>query len=691
MKTLPNALVWTASLLAIVSQTIAAALPDLRILPLGDSITKGSLSSDGNGYLNYLETKLENYDPDSFTTVDMIGTIHTDGSMKDKDHEGHSGEYVENIVTYWQKPFGAGPNVVLLHVGTNNMDLNRNVAEAPGLYSTMLDEMYKKLPNAFIIVCKVIHSKNAELNARASDFNAKLEKMVKQRRAAGRPIAIIDMGLVDSDIKDEKHPTDLGYAKMANGWYKAIVDGNVAGLIKSHGTSDIGGVGVGVGSGGDNGASTGSAGCEGGNWKRIGKIFDDFKVWEDKGSIKGGADDFAYDKLILADLDGDGFDDYILADNDGKVRAWKNNGGGMTSLGYIQPDWADLDITGDMVRMADVTGDGKADMIVLYKDGASKVWKNTGDGKKFESLDSKWATGLASREKVHILDMDGDGYADYVVLYDGGAVSWARNTHNNGADSNKKNWESLVEIAPGVGGAPPKSVHLVDLDGDKRAGKLPLYIKYPPPVTKLGDGLADYLIVYGGSAVKAWLNNGNIGRQDGQRLWDGPHVIAPGVAENDDGSKVRFADLNGDGFADYLVLYEGGAVDAWLNQQQIPPNGRQIWRDKETVATGAGVPGSKVRFVQLNDDGKAEYVVQYDGGAAKAFLNTGDIPGSSDTRNWIDIGVVAGGVGEPGPVFYADIDGDGKDDYSVFHPLASLVGGDSKLCMRQQDVRTPLL
>ncbi|OBT85742.1 hypothetical protein VE02_05238 [Pseudogymnoascus sp. 03VT05] len=327
MKTLPNALAWTASLLAIVSQTVAAALPDLRILPLGDSITKGSLSSDGNGYRNYLETKLQNYEPDSFTTVDMIGTIHTDGSMKDKDHEGHSGEYVKNIVTYWQKPFGAGPNVVLLHVGTNNMDLNRNVAEAPGLYSTMLDEMYKKLPNAFIIVCKVIHSKNAELNARASDFNAKLEEMVKQRRAAGRPIAIIDMGLVDSDIKDEKHPTDLGYAKMANGWYKAIVDGNMAGLIKSHGTSDPGGVGVGVGSGGDNGASTGSAGY--------------------KGSIKGGADDFAYDKLILADLDGDGFDDYILADNDGKVRAWKINNGGMTSLGYIQPDWADLDITRD--------------------------------------------------------------------------------------------------------------------------------------------------------------------------------------------------------------------------------------------------------------------------------------------------------------------------------------------------------
>lgn len=506
MKTFPNVLVWTVSLLAIVPQTIAAALADLRILPLGDSITKGSLSSDGNGYRNYLEAKLRNIDSDSPTHVDMIGTLHA-GTMTDNDHEGHSGEFVENIVTYWQKPFTAGPNVVLILVGTNNMDLDRNVAEAPGLYSTMLDEMYKTLPDAFIIVCKVIHSKSADLNARATVFNAKLEDIVQQRSAAGRPIVIIDMGLVDSDIKDSKHPTDLGYAKLANGWYQAIIHAHDSGLIKPHGTSKPTGVGVGVV--GNNDAPSGTAGCDGGNWKRVGKVFDDFHVWEEHGSIKGRADDFAYDKLILADLDGDGFDDYILADYDGRVRAWKNNGGGMTSLGYIQPDWTDLNITGEMVRMADVTGDGKADMIALYSDGAAKVWKNTGDGTKFEALDSKWATGLGSREKIRILDMDGDGYADYVVLYDGGAVSWARNTHNNGADRSKPNWERLVEIAPGVAGIPPKSVHLIDLDGDKRAGKSPLFIEHclssPRVIKALGEG--DGFLLFPPSFVFVWISS----------------------------------------------------------------------------------------------------------------------------------------------------------------------------------------
>ncbi|MGP4001594.1 hypothetical protein [Streptomyces sp. 8N706] len=29
---------------------------------------------------------------------------------------------------------------------------------------------------------------------------------------------------------------------------------------------------------------------------------------------------------------------------------------------------------------------------------------------------------------------------------------------------------------------------------------------------------------------------------------------------------VRFADISGDGKADYLVMYDGGSVRAWLNR-----------------------------------------------------------------------------------------------------------------------------
>ena len=66
-------------------------MPNLRIQPLGDSITKGSLSSDENGYRSGLRQKLE-----LVTKVDMIGSL-ADGSMTDNSHEGHSGEFLAGI------------------------------------------------------------------------------------------------------------------------------------------------------------------------------------------------------------------------------------------------------------------------------------------------------------------------------------------------------------------------------------------------------------------------------------------------------------------------------------------------------------------------------------------------------------------------------------------------------------------
>ncbi|KAJ4179362.1 hypothetical protein NW767_014646 [Fusarium falciforme] len=415
------------------------------------------------------------------------------------------------------------------------------------------------------------------------------------------------------------------------------------------------------------------------------------------------------------------------------MRAWINGGkpNDWTSVGKINPDW--MSIKGNMIRLADIDNDGKADLIALYEGGAAKVWRNVDNGKKFESLDSKWATGLESREKVYFEDIDGDGCADYVIVYSGGAVKWARNTHNNGKDSKQKNWETEVTIAPGPAGIPANTARIRDIDGDGKADYLVVYdggaVKafrntldeggrnwddlgtIAPGISGItgdmirfadvdGDGLADflavaddgsirmwknlgitgtkefadvngdkradYLVIYGGGAVKAYLNNGNLPNPGDRRIWQDGVVIALGVGEP--GSKVRFADLDGDGYDDFLILYDGGAVKYWQNNKNIPPrDGGRIWKEGIVVATGVGEPGSKIRFADLTGDGKADYIVQYEGGAARGYRNNGKIP-IGEGRKWNDMGTIAGGVSPQGPVHYADINGDGKADYLiVFH------------------------
>ncbi|KAM5388054.1 hypothetical protein ACJA88_001314 [Fusarium oxysporum] len=779
--TLQGAIIMMMVIVALISP-LASALPSLRILPLGDSITKGNGSKDQKGYRNRLREKLIGRG----TSVDMVGSLkHPPTGMADNDHEGHSGKVLAQINTYWKLSIAARPNVVLVHAGTNNMDLEVDLEGSPHMLASIIDGLFQNAPDTTVLVAPVIWANNPRMQKNTDRFNPQVTSIIEERQKAGKHILEVPIDINAGDLSDEKHPNDSGYEKMADAWLKAILEADKRGWLKAPTKIDAAGLpGVGLGVGG----GTGGAQEEivGKIWKKQGTVFEGFRTWEPVGTIRGSAENSSREKVILADLNGDGIADYVLADKDGKMRAWINGGkpNDWKSIGYINPDWKS--IKGNMIRLADVDNDGKADLIALYEDGAAKVWKNVDNGKRFESLDSRWATGLASRDKVRFEDIDGDGYADYVIVYGGGAVKWARNTHNNGKDSSKKNWETETTIAPGPAGIPQDSTSIRDIDGDGKADYLVIYdggaVKafrntleeggrnwddlgtIAPGIEGVtgemirfadmdGDGLADflavtddgsirmwknlgitgtkgqsirfadltgegrddlisvdfrgrarawinkgdnkweaigeiapgfdedlsdsrvefidvngdkradYLIIYGGGAVKAYLNNGNLPDPGDRRIWQDGITISPGVGEP--GSKVEFADLDGDGYADFLILYEGGAVKYWQNNKNIPPrNGGRIWKEGIVVATGVGEPGSKVRFADLTGDGKADYIVQYDGGAARGYRNNGKIP-IGEGRKWNDMGTIASGVSPQGPVHYADINGDRKADYLV--------------------------
>jgi hypothetical protein len=92
--------------------THTVSLTNIRLLPLGDSITFGLTSSDGNGYRSTLHNLLQ-----AGNTVDFIGSIKS-GTMADNDNEGHSGFTVSQIAQSATNALAlpARPNVRLLVV-----------------------------------------------------------------------------------------------------------------------------------------------------------------------------------------------------------------------------------------------------------------------------------------------------------------------------------------------------------------------------------------------------------------------------------------------------------------------------------------------------------------------------------------------------------------------------------------------
>ncbi|KAH8670960.1 SGNH hydrolase-type esterase domain-containing protein [Xylariales sp. PMI_506] len=212
---------------------LASGIP-LRIMPLGASITHGVASSDGNGYRQDLRQRIVS----GGNLVNMVGS-NPNGTMKDNDNSGWPGFIIDQIHT---KSNGDTPkylpNLVLVNAGTNDAVLNVDIPGAGDRMSKMLSDVYAQSPQATIVLSTLIVNRNTTVQARGAQINAQYRTLVTQLQAAKKPIVLADMQAgpnapAVSDLSaDGTHPTDAGYAKMADIWMAAIRDANGKGFLR---------------------------------------------------------------------------------------------------------------------------------------------------------------------------------------------------------------------------------------------------------------------------------------------------------------------------------------------------------------------------------------------------------------------------------------------------------------------------
>ncbi|KAK2749084.1 hypothetical protein CKAH01_06581 [Colletotrichum kahawae] len=663
---------------------------ELRILPVGDSITVGFLSErdggDGNGY----RLKLLN----------NLSRTESTGTMSDGYFAAWSGQTIKYITDHIEPSLDQQPNIVLVHAGTNDMNPNLQIAKegndpagAAQRLGDLIDRVMDKCPDATVLVAMIISTCNEAQQVNTARYQALIP--------------------------------DIGYRDFADYWYDFITqiptdwieapNGDGPNRPTHPGPGANGGLDSGISppDWGSNPIQVGSkAGVReaankasnGGLREEVGRVADglgrdpdhvrlhdmngDGKadyVWLDPqtGEIRcwinnlpepwspaGNNDSIigsgagAAASIFLADMNGDGLDDYMVVNpangavriwwnygpDDGWVNGWKFVEGGQIASGVPHANWATL-------HFPDINGDGRAVYVYAGSGGPLRHWMNTGSpgGQNVLFLDQGGiATGATSDiSKLVLADMDGDGRDDYLI--------WDKEAGLTGF-LNQPTWKEGVPVFVDQG--PPKTI----ADG----------ITQSPSTIRLadmdGDGMDDYAHIGDKGAIRLWYNRGTV---DSSMAIDG----------------LRFADIDGDGVSSYVPanalnlthedvtcssmtmfgliqaaeprLYTSIEVQTML--MFLVGNGPLSMMENQSHRGLLQRTGSNLATL-MGNDGKDDYLVlDAKTGELTVYFNEGPDRSRPEEWRWNPIGSIAKGLGPGRHVRFADIDGDGFDDYIFLH------------------------
>ncbi|KAM0542975.1 hypothetical protein ACHAPJ_012532 [Fusarium lateritium] len=399
-------------------------------------------------------------------------------------------------------------------------------------------------------------------------------------------------------------------------------------------------------------------------WQPLGVMF----LGQGKGDIAG---------VRFADLNGDSRDDWMWVDDTGKTWTYLNNR--KCSKNTLKPQWRPA--TGDnlsglthagmgeevgrnFIQFARVYGDpqdfgleGRLDYIWVKKGTRQipsgqqrwslEVWKNEGSGAtKLKADGSRYCNMMGHK----------NGAMDYVWVHSTGYTVLYESLGGQFPDDppywgpNREIWRAETVWGDKID---RRDLHLADWDG---------------------DGLCDIIYVRPDTnTMEVWLNqykkNGDFG------FWEHISNTGPtgsykrceehrGVGIFD--LAVRFADIDGDGRADYLCIEPNGRVWGYLNK------GDNKLELQSQIKYSEGKDRANLRWADVDGDGKADmlWVDKFDGDAT-VWYNKGQKPASGSTFTWELRGKAYMGAAQGQCEHWPDLDGDGRADMHVVDSITN--------------------
>jgi lysophospholipase L1-like esterase len=208
------------------------------VLPLGDSITEGCCTAPEGGYrIELFRQAVLNGKNMTFVGSLLNGPTTVQNQTFPMRHEGHggftiagggngaiAGAITDSAISAYH------PNIVLLMIGTNDINLNLDIANAPMRLGQLIDEITTDAPAALVVVATIIPIGAPNADQRTQAYNAAIPGLVNARASMGKHVVLLDNYAAfakdpsyQTTLKaDGLHPNAAGYVVLGQSFYGAI-------------------------------------------------------------------------------------------------------------------------------------------------------------------------------------------------------------------------------------------------------------------------------------------------------------------------------------------------------------------------------------------------------------------------------------------------------------------------------------
>jgi len=196
-----------------------------KIMPLGDSITESAAGTPTYRYFLWHLAKDEGY------RIDFVGSLQgafggaPSNTDFDINHEGHWGWRADEVLARLPEwAAAASPDIVLLHIGHNDLCQDQDIDSTVNEVSAIVDVLRTVNQDVAIILAQNIASA-WPCHERMPEFIAKLPALVATKRTEGLRISLVDQhtGFDPASMTwDGQHPNAMGESQMADRWFRQL-------------------------------------------------------------------------------------------------------------------------------------------------------------------------------------------------------------------------------------------------------------------------------------------------------------------------------------------------------------------------------------------------------------------------------------------------------------------------------------